>query len=111
MTGGVPLPTTTVTILAPPADDDPYERSGVWTPIAAAVPAQVAGVGGASTEVRQEQIDARVLVPPTVPVDRRHRIEDERTGRVYDVIWTARRQGMGFDYVVCGVRHVAGVGD
>ena len=105
----IPLATTTITILRQKPEDiyeEPYSdeqesdrvvfASGIRAVLMA--PATRAGQGQETTRGGEQVRVAFALACD--PVDLRHTdwIKDERTGEVFEVIWTAQRVGFGLDH-------------
>lgn len=102
--------TTTVTIVRPNGDGDPYETPATPTTIAVGVPAHVSAPSGADDRVggRQEIVDAVLLIDPTPALQRIDLITDELTGEAYSVTWTRQRTGLGLDHQKAGLVSVKG---
>lgn len=109
----IPIHTTTIRVLRVPADPerDPTEAQPDAEVIAAGVRAHISTstgteivAGGASQEIVNFRLSSD-------PADIQHtdRIEDERTGEVYEVTWARQRIGVGLDHTQAGLRQVTGV--
>jgi hypothetical protein len=99
----IALSTTTITILRPRTDDDPYEAPPI-RPVANEIRATIGNPSGRDHVVggHQSHIDAKLNCDPC---DLRHydRVTDDLTGRTYDVKWVQNRIGLGLDHLEAGL--------
>ena len=103
--GRLPVATTTVTVLTH-AQADPYEAES-WLPVSSGTRAVIGAPSGREGRASgsAETVDA-VLHADPVELDHGQRVEDERTGDVWDVVWVQDRRGLGLDHVRAGLRRV-----
>lgn len=102
---GVPLATTTITVSSRTVADDPYDSTPTPATVATGVAAHISSPSGRET-VRggsQEVID-KVLAADPVALTHTHRVTDDVTGDVYEVVWVDQRVGLGLDHTVAGLR-------
>lgn len=108
----IPISTTTISVLRVPADPlrDPYDPEPAAEVVERGVRANIASPNGRERIVGgdQEIIEFRLNCDP---VDLRHtdRVEDEKTGEIYEVRWAHPRIGFGRDHMTAGLRQVTGI--
>lgn len=107
----IPVATTSITVLRPPAVDlyaEPYSGTGTATmqQIATGVPAVIERPRGTIQLAGGEQTitELRLLCDP-VDLQRLDRVTDESTGTVYRILWLLVYPG---DHIEAGLRDVEG---
>jgi hypothetical protein len=105
----IPLATTTIAVLSGSTSGDPYESQPGDTASATGIRAHISTSTGGET-VRggqQEEVTFRLSADP-VELTHTDRVKDEKTGEVYEVVWTRPRTGLGLDHVQAGLRQIRG---
>lgn len=114
---GILLPSTTIKVLRSTVQDDDElhtaysgdENSNSQT-VAAGIPAHIGSPGGAETIAAGGQQTNMTFRFNCDPCDIQHTdiIEDEKTGKKYQVQWIEHRVGLGMDLMVGALRHDEG---
>jgi hypothetical protein len=110
----IPLATTTVRVLRPDAgaDRDPYDPPGEPSTVAAGVRATISTSSGTEKVAggSQEVVNFRLACDQYEGgLHHKDTIVDERSGEVYNVVWSVTRNGFGLDHFQAGLQQVSGV--
>jgi len=103
------IATTTVTIVRPDADGDPYEAASMSVE-ATNVPAHISTPPGTAdtTGGDREVLTATMYLPTGTDVARSDLIDDDGTDLRYEVLSVSRRRGLGIDHLHVLARLVQG---
>lgn len=107
---GVLIPTTTVAIVRPDPDQDPY-GPGTETTVASTIPAHIGDASGSDAQGTGdlESVSAVALLPAGITdIGHVDVLVDERTGDRYEIAWVRNRAGLGLDHCKCGLKAVVG---
>lgn len=104
----IPLHTTTITVLRPPANVDPYDGAPA-RPVATNVRAVIGSPSGADTRLGGDvsSVSARLDCDPC-DVKFYDQVRDDQTRDVYEIVWLRNRSGFGLDHVEAGLAQVQG---
>jgi hypothetical protein len=109
----LPLATTTVTVERPAVqdgdpDDDWFDQAP--TVIAAGMACTITSPSGDDSVVagHKEVVDAVLHAPPTPLLTHLDLVVDDTSGDRWRIVWVRRRQGLGLDHQVAGLRAVTG---
>ena len=104
----VPLFTTTVTLAEFATGGDPYETAASTS--TRTVPAVIGSPSGNATMAggHREQVDATMILAPGETVSGGTLVTDTTTGRVWRVVWSEQRTGVGLDHTKVGLVTVEG---
>lgn len=106
----IPLPTTTIAVLVPDADADPYEDRTL-TQVATGVPAHFSTPRGYNdiNGGTQENVDMQLVCDPC-ELPYTATIRDLTTDERWSVVWVRERSDLeGLAHMVVGVNRVQGV--
>lgn len=110
----IPLATTTITVLRVAADAtrDPYAPQPAATAVASGIRAHLSlGLGSETTAGgSQEVVTWRLACDPfDAGLHHLDEVRNEKSGTVYEVVFSETREGMGMDHFQAGLRQVSGV--
>lgn len=107
----IPLSTTTISVLRPPENEDPFDTTGDSSVIVSGIRAVVSAPRGRD-EINpgdKEVIDM-VLYCDLCDLQSTDVVTDSATSIVYSVVWVAERFGLGLDHLAAGLRFVSNAG-
>ena len=101
----IPISTTTISVLSH-SQAEPYEVE-TWAVASTGTRAVIGSPSGREGMVTgsAEVVDAWMSADP-VSLSHGQRVQDERTGATWDVVWVQARSGFALDHTRAGLRRV-----